>query len=287
MSAVNILGVHVDAVTAAEAVVRLREGLDQGQRQYVVTVNPEIIMVAQPDLAYKEVLNQAALRLPDGAGTVWASKFLHLPLHGPFKSLRAYGQALRILLELLVWPARVKTVITETVPGSALTEDLAGMCEEFGYRLFLLGGGDGVAETAAAKLHHTFPGLTIVGAMAGSPQASHDRMIRAHLKKTNPDVVLVAYGAPKQEQWIARNLPHLPKPVVAMGVGGTFDYLAGASSVLGGGPAKPPPRVFRRRGLEWLWRLLTQPGRWRRIKVALLDFVRAVIRSKLHHHAKN
>lgn len=287
MKTLEVLGVKVDAVSAPEAVVTVREGIDEGKRQQVVTVNNEMIMRAQHDLRFKEIINAAALRVPDSAGVVWAAKYLHQPLRGPFKGVRVYSQAFLNLVWLLVWPSRVRTTIKETVPGSDLVVDLAGMCEEFGYRLFLLGAADGVAEQAGRELRDRFPSLRIVGATPGEPGEKHDPAMRKAIKESGAQVVLVAYGAPKQERWIARNLPKLPKPMLAVGVGGSFDYLAGQTSVDGGRPAKTPPAFIRRRGLEWLWRFITQPSRFRRIVIAFPVFVAHAVRFKRDAHRQS
>lgn len=284
MSRVDILGVGIDSVLAPEALVRLRQGLQDGQRQFVVTVNPETVMRAHRDLAYKQLLAGASLSVADGAGIVWASAYLAKPLRGLFKKFRAYTQGIWLLLLLLIWPRRVQHVMPGTVTGSDLTVDLAGMCEEFGYRLYVLGAGEGVAEQAAVELKQRFPRLEIAGTESGSPHAGSDAETRKRITESRAQVVLVAFGQPKQEQWIVRNLQKLPSPVLAIGVGGTLDYLAGAASVEGGGAAKPPPAVVRRRGLEWLWRLFSQPSRWRRIVTALPVFVMTVIRFKRDRH---
>lgn len=277
---IEIMGVEVDALTAPEVIVRLRKGLDAGRRQYVVTVNSEMIMRAQRDEEFKEIINQATLKVPDTISTVWAAKYLHAPLRGPLKTPRAGLQALRTLSQIVLQPRRLKSVIPGTVPGSDLVLDVAGMCEEFGHRLYLLGAADGVAEAAAAKLQESFPHLKVAGAAPGSAQERDDDFVRGEIELAETAVILVAYGHPKQERWIARNLPKLPAPVLAIGVGGTFDYLAGGTAIGAPRAAKAPPGFIRRRGLEWLWRLFTQPWRWRRILTAFPLFVGLVVRSK-------
>ncbi|MDP9212281.1 MAG: WecB/TagA/CpsF family glycosyltransferase, partial [bacterium] len=138
--------------------------------------------------------------------------------------------------------------------------------------------GPGVAVAAAEELQKEFPQVRIAGATAGSPQVADDASVRREITESKAEVLFVAYGVPKQEQWIARNLPKLPGPTVAVGVGGSFDYLAKAASLEGGGTATPPPGIVRRRGFEWLWRLVTRPSRWRRVFTAFPLFVRAVVR---------
>ncbi len=269
---VRILGVNVDPLTAPEAMVTLRERLDRGERQFVVTVNPEIITAAAHDDGYQAIVNSASLRLTDGVGVRWAARFLEKP--------GGYGRAFRLLVSLALSPSRFRSPLPETIPGSDLAVDIAGMCEEFDHPVFLLGGGPGVAEKAAAVLVERFPCLTLAGfEEGGRGQAADDERLRDLIQTSGAHVVLVAYGAPKQERWIARNLSSLPAPLLAIGVGGTFDYWAGTEAVAGGKPAKSPPAWVRRRGFEWLWRLVTQPSRGKRIAAAFPLFVRRVVRS--------
>lgn len=282
MKSADILGVQVDAITKSELLTALRRDLRAGRRVRIVTVTNEIIMRAASDPAYRKIVNAADYRIPDSAGTLWAATYLAKPLRGPFQRIRLRTQACWLLLWLAVWPSRAKRVITETVPGSELSLDLAALCATSGYGLYLLGGGPGVAEAAAGRLRERYPKLTVNGSEHGryTPTVPADRKTRASVTAAKPQVVLVAYGAPKQEQWMSRNVGKLPKPVIAMGVGGTLDYIAGTRSVHGGGKAKPPPAAVRRHGFEWLWRLVTQPSRWRRIVTAFPKFVSAVIQQK-------
>lgn len=279
---VDILGVEVDVITREQLLAALRRDLKAGRRVQVVTVTNEIIMRAAADPVYRKIVNAADYRIPDSVGTLWAASYLAKPLNGPFKGLRLRTQAGGLLVALAFGSKRAKRVITETVPGSELAFDLAALCAESGIGLHLLGGGPGVAEAAAARLREQYPDLSVAGSGHGRyvPSAASDRTTRQAVTATKPAVVLVAYGAPKQEQWISRNLAALPKPMIAVGVGGTLDYVAGTESIYGGGTAKQPPSAVRQRGFEWLWRLVTQPSRWRRIITAFPKFVSAVIRQK-------
>ncbi|HYW87910.1 MAG TPA: WecB/TagA/CpsF family glycosyltransferase, partial [Chloroflexota bacterium] len=139
---------------------------------------------------------------------------------------------------------------------------------EPGWRWFLLGGMGDVSARAAAALQRAYPGLQVAGAMPGSPLESDDADVRAAIQAAGRvDVILVAYGAPKQERWLDRNLATLGIPV-GIGVGGVFNYLSG--------DAPRAPRWLRRLHLEWLHRLLTQPWRWRR-QLALPQFAAAAV----------
>lgn len=276
-----ILGVTIDGLRPAEAVEKLHRSLQAGQARHVVTVTNEMVMHAQRDPNFMSILQKADLRLADSAGLVWAAKYLAAPLNRPGGILRAYLQALWYLVVLLLNPSRMRTELPGTVPGSNLVVDLARVAAAEGYGLFLLGAGPGVAEKAGHELTRQFPGLRIAGASDQWSSPADDQAVMRHITQTKPQIVLVALTSPKQEQWIARNLPLLPKPVIAIGVGGTFDYLAGGTSLDGGRPAKAPPASVRRAGLEWLWRLVTQPARWRRIWTALPQFVMTVVKSKI------
>lgn len=254
MRRVNILGVRIhdcdeeDAVRAIEGF--LFDGSNgkqpaQSSAKQVCTVNPEFVMEARGDPAFRDLLNRADLATPDGVGIVLAARLLGRPLRG-------------------------------RATGVALVGRIAELAAREGYSLFLLGAQSGVAEEAAGVLQGRYPGLRVVGTYAGSPRDEDFGEIKQRLDAAQPDVLLVAYGAPKQDLWIRSHLRELPSSVrVAMGVGGVFDYVSGRVPLA--------PSFLRRVGLEWLYRLARQPWRWRRI-VRVLAFgvlaVRAAIQRR-------
>lgn len=237
---VDILGVPVDRLTFAQALERIARMIRSGERGYVVTANPEIIMRARRDPAYRKILQEAAMVWPDGVGVLWASRLLGAP-------------------------------IPERVTGSDGVPLIAQRAAAEGWRLYLLGAGPGVAERAARVLEERYPGVQIVGAEPGDPRPEYDALARDRINAARPDILFVAYGAPKQEWWMARNVPHL-EVHVAIGVGGALDFLVGVQ--------KRAPRWVRGLGLEWLWRLLLEPRRWKR-QLALPHFVWCVLREKM------
>lgn len=235
--AVDVLGTRVDDVTMDEAVARIgamiEAGRAAGRAHVVVTPNPEMVVQALDDPSLAAALAGAALATPDGVGIRWAARRLGTPLRA-------------------------------VVPGSALTVRLAAAAAARGWRLFLLGAAEGVAERAAARLVADHPGLAIAGTFSGSPRPADAAAVRAALAAAAPvDVLLVAFGTPAQETWLAAHLDGLGIPV-GVGVGGTFDFLAGVTGW--------PPALVRRLGLIWLWRLVRQPWRWRR-QLRLVRFV--------------
>lgn len=237
---VRILGVRVDDLTTPETISIIEEYLTEGTPHQGVTVNPEFVMIAQRDETFRAVLEAADLALPDGQGLLWASRIL--------------GQRLR-----------------ERVCGSDLVPCLAALAAKHSYRIFLLGAAPGVAERAAAVLERDNPGLLIVGTYAGSPALEEENEILERIRAAAPDILFVAYGAPQQDLWIHRNLDRLGIPF-CMGVGGSLDFIAGV--------VKRAPLWMRRLGLEWLYRLIRQPWRWRRMLV-LPKFALLVLAQRL------
>ena len=236
---VDILGVGFDRVALVDAVARIEACLDRGERTFVITANPEFVMLCREDPELAAIAAGADLVVPDGTGAVVAARLLGDPLPG-------------------------------RAPGRLLVDRLAALATERGLSMFLLGAAPGIAERAAATLRARHPELRIAGTYAGS--ADDDADVLPRVVAAAPDVVLVAFGMPKQERWIARNLPQLPSARLAVGVGGSLDYLAGA--------AKPPPGIVHAIGLEWLWRLANDPKRWRRQRV-LPRFVVLVLLARM------
>lgn len=219
-----VLGVRVDNVTEEEALARIAAFVAEGGPHQVVTVNPEFVVVARDTPAFRAVLNGADLALADGVGLLWASRLL--------------GQPLRARL-----------------PGVDMVVRICERAAALGQRVYLLGGGEGVAAAAAQRLQRLVPGLKVAGWYAGSPRDEEAPEIVARIRAAAPQVLFVAFGAPAQELWIARHGRELGVPVM-MGVGGSFDYLSGRVA--------RAPRWMRRLGLEWLFRLVRQPWRLRR-----------------------
>lgn len=220
-----------------EAVEWVASAITGETPRQVATVNPEFVMRARHDPGFREVLARTDLCIPDGFGVVWAARRLGHPL-------------------------------PERIAGVDFVQALARRGAKAGWRFFLLGAAPGVADDAARALTADAAGLSVVGCLSGSPLPSADAEVTAAIRAVSPDIVLVAYGAPNQDLWIARNL-HATKARVAIGVGGAFDFLSGR--------ARRAPRWMRENGLEWLHRLTREPWRWRRM-LALPRFALAVVR---------
>lgn len=227
----RILGVPVDVIdmeTTLAGIVAAVEDHREGARAWnaphlIVTLNPEMVIRAQTDDAFRGILERASVVIPDGIGVVNA-----LQKRGHPESVRVTGADL----------------VTAYLPIAALHE----------HRVAFVGAGPGIAGRAAKRARELVPGLFIVAADSGHPtQETAER-----LAKCSPEVVFAAYGAGKQEEFLDRFLPLMDAPV-GVGIGGTFDYLAGV--------VHRAPQVVQRIGGEWAWRLLLQPWRITRQRV--------------------
>jgi N-acetylglucosaminyldiphosphoundecaprenol N-acetyl-beta-D-mannosaminyltransferase len=224
VKSIEILGVRVDDATYEDLFAKADAFVASGRPHQIVTLNPEMLVAAHVDPRLREVLNRAALNVPDGVGIMLAARLLGCPLR-------------------------------ERVTGSDGILRLATHCSKRGYRLFLLGAAPGVADLAAARLVAANPRLEVVGTHAGSPRVADEEDIIGRVREASPDLLFVAYGVPVEEEWISRNRDRLGVPAM-MGVGGALDFVAGVT--------RRAPRWMRRLGLEWLHRLVREPWRWRR-----------------------
>lgn len=238
---VKILGVNVDAVTMAQAVERVADLIAEKKSSLVATANAEMLLRATHDAELKSILNAAKLVVPDGAGTVWAAR--HLGKQMP-----------------------------ERVAGADLVLELMKISVQRAWKIFLFGAAPGIADKAKSKAEKLFPGIKIVGTRNGYFTAADEPEIIAQIKNSRPEILLAALGVPKQEKWLAAHKDELNVPV-SIGVGGTFDVMAGV--------VKRAPLWMQRAKLEWLFRAMLQPSRAGRL-VALPKFVWKVHQQKIN-----
>lgn len=261
-----VLGTGISLAKRGGVVRTLSEWVGRGsQRAFVVTANAEILMWAKKHKSYREILNRAQLVITDGFGLM------------PAYWWQVYwrrGGSLRERLNILDWWRGFGEL--ERYPGRLLVGDLCSASAKRKWRIFLLGGQPGVAEKAAQVLKSKFGGsrgdLRVVG-FSGPENVVGETVeewkeIKEKVNSFRPHFLFVAFGHPRQEEWIAKHLSDLDVGV-AMGVGGTLDYIVGSQ--------KKPATVFQRLGIEAFWRLLTQPRRWRRVWTALVEFPLSVV----------
>lgn len=256
----RIMGVDFDAVTLDESVQLVARFLRSGRQHLVVTPNPEILLEADNDPKYRAILNGASLKVADGAGILWASLVVNS------KGVKRLFRGLFELAGMVAMPWRSKRVFPERVTGVDLMTEVLDQSHLIGAKVFLLGAADGVAEEVARRWRVA----DIVGTYAGSPAPKDQAAIVEKVNESGANLLFVAYGAPNQEKWIARNLKKMPRVNVAIGVGGAFDFMAGVQS--------RSPEWMGKLGIEWLWRVSRQPSRIKRILSATVRFPWRVMR---------
>jgi len=223
-----VLGVGVDPVNQASAVAVIDRWIATRDRHYVCVSGIHGVMESQRDERLRAIHNRAGLVVPDGMPLVWLSR-----LHGYDEAARVYGPDL-----------------------------LLACCDrsrQTGYRHYFYGGAPGVPDRLIARLEARFPGLPIAGGFSPPFRAmepDEDRAVVERINAARPDIVWVGLSTPKQERWMAEHRDELEAPVL-VGVGAAFDFHAGLK--------RQAPRWMQRSGLEWMFRLGTEPRRlWRR-----------------------
>ena len=192
---IDVMGVGFDNLTKKEFTDRARQMLSTREKGYVVTPNAEIVYEAVQDSSFRELLNGAALVLPDGAGVVLGAKILGTPLK-------------------------------EKVAGIEFGEEICKLLAENGGKLYLLGSKPGIAEQAGDKLKEKYPGLTVCGTADG--YFKDEEAVVAKINEAEPDVVFVCLGAPKQEKFIRNHFDEL-NATLYLGLGGSLDGYAGVA----------------------------------------------------------
>jgi N-acetylglucosaminyldiphosphoundecaprenol N-acetyl-beta-D-mannosaminyltransferase len=248
MDKVNILGTEINKINYSQTLSQIEEFMTDGNQHYIVTPNPEILLKACHDTSYRAILNNADLSLPDGIGLIIGSWFLGDPLYS-------------------------------RVTGIDLCWKIAELAQRKKYKLFLLGAWKKTSQVAKTKLELKYQSLEIVGAEEGFKNIQkisieENEKVIEKIKNSGAEILLVAFGAPWQEKWIWENLPKITNVKIAMGVGGAIDFIAGQ--------AIRAPKIFRKIGLEWLWRLIMDPSRINRILNATLKYSLNLIKWKIH-----
>lgn len=239
--------VRCDFMSMEDFVGMCNKWLVTGSFHHVVTLNPEMIMMAEQDEKFSRAMEKADLRVPDGAGLVWARWYLRSQYWPLWPSLLAF-----------LW----QTV--ERVTGVDAVEELARLCHKQKKLIYLLGGTKQQVGKTAQLLLKRFPELKIATAPEHEYSVMGPKHIVEDIKRNNPAVLLVAYGAPKQTVWIENMREQLTGVSVVVGVGGAFAMLSES--------LPRAPYFLRRLNLEWFWRLYLEPGRIRRIWQATVKF---------------
>ncbi len=230
----QFFGVQVNTERFDEMLDLIFSRKREGEKSFIVAINPEKLMKARKDPALHKILNTADFQIPDGVGVLIASRLK-------------------------------KGTIRDRITGVDMMEQLCARAAETGDGVFLYGAKPGVADQAAAGLRAKFPGLNVAGTLDG--YVKDEQQVLDTINASGAAILFVALGSPTQENFIIRNMERLV-PSVYQGVGGSFDVFSGN--------IKRAPAAFRKLGLEWLYRLLKEPSRWRR-QLELPKFLIAVL----------
>lgn len=242
---VSVLGVSFDNKTKEVFLEELMKRINRKEKTFVVTANPEIVMYAKKDPSYMSLIKEADYVVADGIGIIKGSKILGTP-------------------------------IVERVAGYDLMLELLAQANQKQSRVYLLGAKEEVLQKTVERVKERYPSIQLVGARNGYFDLSDSSVIE-DVQQTKPDMVFVAIGYPRQEQWIHEYLKTASQGLL-MGVGGSFDVLSGKS--------KRSPDIFIRLNAEWLYRLIKQPTRFKRM-MALPLFLREVKQEKKQRHAQH
>lgn len=262
MARSTVAGIPIDWLTDEEVIRKIKVYVTSGKPHQIATVNPEFIVMSQHNSEFRSALEQSDLCLPDGTGVV-LTQTLDETVTNPNPLVRAIGFVL-LGIYYVISPGSFHH---KRITGVQLADDIMRTAAEENWRVFLLGGGKTIAERAGAIWEERYPGVTIVG---HSDARWHNPNLTEIIKSAKPDILFVAFGAPKQELFIRRNFENLKVPVM-VGLGGTFDTVVGAKF--------NPPKWLKHIGLEWLSYLVTQPKRFKRIWRSTIGFFWLVVRA--------
>ena len=244
MTQFSFAGIKINNLNMQEAINKIEALIKEGRPSYIVTPNAAHIVLLQKDAEFRKVYENAALVLADGMPLIWVSKFLGVPLK-------------------------------EKISGSDLVPKLCEVSAKKGFKVFLLGGRPNAALKSAKNLKKKYSGLQIAGIYSPpfgfeKDKTENDTIIKM-IVRSKPDILFIGLGAPKQEKWIYAHYKELNIPV-SIGVGGTFDFVAGI--------VKRAPKWMQEVGLEWFFRFLQEPKRlWKRYLIGNTIFTWLVLKT--------
>lgn len=239
MEKIDILGINFDNVSMEEAVEKCEKFLNSDKGNLIVTPNPEIVMKAKDDVEFKDIINSAELVIPDGIGIIKAGNILGTPLK-------------------------------ERVAGYDLICNLLEKYKDGSKTFYFWGSKPGYADEAKQNLEQKYPNIKIVGTHTGYFKPEEESEIIAEIKELKPDILLVGIGFPRQEK-VINKYKNDGFFKIGIGCGGSIDVLAGR--------VKRAPKLFIKLHLEWFYRLLKQPSRFKRMLV-LPKFIQKVKKTK-------
>ena len=240
---IHILGCNIDVLTMDETLIKVKELIDSNQCIQHVVVNASKINLMKDNKKLRAIVNSCPLINADGQSVVWAAKILGKPL-------------------------------PERVAGIDLFLKLLKISEKEGYKLYFFGAKQEVVESIVGTFSTKYPDLKIVGYRNGYFKEEESEEIAKDIKKSGADILFVAFSSPQKEFWIKKYMPIMQVPF-AMGVGGSFDVVAGVTS--------RAPAWMQKYGLEWFYRFIQEPRRmWRRYLIGNFKFIKLLFKEKIN-----
>ena len=238
MKEYKVLGIKVQTLPEHILKSTLLTFLNSDSQHQIATVNPEFIVASQKNNKFLTIINNSSLATIDGSGIIKALQFLGHDIS-----------------------------LDDRITGVKLTETLIELSVKNNYKILfcLYSLGLTKPDYFFIRLKEKYPQLDF--------QVADENTALTKAQVFMPEIVLVGFGAPRQDLWIAENFDRMPSVKIAVGVGGTFDFMAGS--------IKRSPKIMRSLGLEWLWRLLIQPWRIKRINRAVIVFPYLIIKDRL------
>lgn len=234
----RILGQPIDVISLEEALYIIESCLKNSNQLKIVTLNPEMVILAEKNIEFQAAINNANLIIPDGTGIIWALKKQGL-------------------------------TSAKRIPGIELTERILDIGDNLKKKVAIFGSKKQVLELATCNLKHKFSNINFVKAIHGYQSKDKDSEVADEIAKEFPDIVIVALGTPRQEIWINKYAKLFPRSIL-IGVGGSLDIFSGKK--------KRAPKWLRDCNLEWLYRMITEPKRTVRILRSLPLFVWKILR---------
>jgi len=270
----NIFKVRLDSTSKARVLTFVRDSIGRNSKFSIFTLNPDIILEAVKDVKYREILNSSNLSIPDGIGLAQAVKYLGLqgPNNQILRFFSCFFQGLVVGLSTFFNKKWLLSSLT-IIKGRELFLDLTKLANKKSWKVFFLGGRGDVGQKTKEKLQTSLKSVKIKtsagpildkeGKPVNRKEMELEKETINQINEFKPQLLFVAFGAPKQERWVYKWLSRLDIGG-AMVVGGTFEYFADKVAF--------PPLWMEKGGLEWIWRLISQPQRIKRIFKAVIIF---------------
>lgn len=287
MKNIKVLNIRIDCLIKDELKEKLEQSFLDRKKVKIGKINTEFLLRAKSSKEFSDTINDFDLNIADGSGVLWAAKYLSLPLTQTpiIRQIQAVWQAIYVGVSLIFYPKYCHSPIPERFPGMEAFYLMLNVAAKTQTPVYFFGAEDNVLSIATEKIKKELPELNIAGYHEGYHYGSKDMIEK--INQSEAKLLIVAQGSPKQEYWIRDNINKLTSVKVAVGEGGTFDYIAGEN--------KRAPKWMRKIGMEWLWRLFMnknktgQPdirdnGRLKRVWNAVPVFIYNTIKFKLENN---